>query len=53
MLSFLKKENSIGKRITSHLDCNAITDFVLKVINVQDLSDNADTLLVCSSFADR
>ena len=45
MLTFLKSDPQIGLLITRHLNCHAITDFVLKVINAEDMPDGAGALL--------
>jgi hypothetical protein len=44
MLTFLKSDPQIGVLITRHLNCHAITDFVLKVINAEDMPDGVGAL---------
>jgi SIT4 phosphatase-associated protein len=44
MLTFLKSDPQIGILITRHLNCHAVTDFVLKVINAEDMPDGEGAL---------
>ncbi|KAJ3000160.1 hypothetical protein HDV02_000443 [Globomyces sp. JEL0801] len=44
MMEFLKETESTSARLLNNLSCHAITDLILKIINVEESPDGAGTL---------
>jgi hypothetical protein len=46
MLQFLKGNEKTSTRLLNHLNCHAITDFIIKLINAEETPDGQGTLEV-------
>lgn len=43
MLNFLREQNGAAK-LLKHLNCSAITDLIIKLINLEDIPEGSGTL---------